>query len=177
MNALVFRSFSKQTHFPLPGPQTKAPQTQLSHGTHRLISPPPKAAHNHRMLRSSPGEWLQRATARCRHLFQHLFKIEQTHTLQRCNLFAHLPNRNSRAGTRPRVGCRCNGVYHPTDVRLLGGVVVHVPQSTRYAVSFVARACCRAIIYFDVFVAVVLEAAYFSTSSRKTCYRLKVRPL
>ena len=34
-----------------------------------LISPPPKAAHHHRMLRSSPGDWLQRATARYHYLF------------------------------------------------------------------------------------------------------------
>jgi hypothetical protein len=53
LNKLI--SYSPQT-------QTKAPQTQLSRGTHRLISPPPKASHNHRMLRSSPWEWLQRAT-------------------------------------------------------------------------------------------------------------------
>ena len=47
LNKLI--SYSPQT-------QTKAPQTQLSRGTHRLISPPPKAAHNHPMLRSSLGE-------------------------------------------------------------------------------------------------------------------------
>ena len=31
------------------------------------ISPPPKAAHHHRMLRSSTGEWLHRATVEMQH--------------------------------------------------------------------------------------------------------------
>ena len=45
-----------------PGPETKAPETQSSRGTHRLNSPPLSAAHNNHMPQALRWEWLRWAT-------------------------------------------------------------------------------------------------------------------